>query len=282
VSALGASFSRPGRGRSRLEWLAVHAALVVVIVAFGAPFLWVVAAALDKAQATSWPWPKEPTLANFRVLFDERGAGRALRNSLIVSGSTMILATATASLAGYGLSRMTFRRKTWVAYALLLLQTFPLAVTMVPIYDLAVRLNLDNTFRGLILTHTAVTLPLLVWLMKNFCDAVPRDTEEAAWLDGATVLRGWRDVVVPQTFAGIAVVAGFAFANAWAEVLMVVVLVSDFAKGTLPFLFFDAANNTDAQSAAALGVLFVLPVLLLFLALRRLMVRGLVESAQGL
>lgn len=274
---------KPGRSRRPAEWLLIHAALLLVIVAFGAPFLWIVAAALDRAQITSWPWPTDPTLANFRGLFDERETGHALRNSLIVSTSTMLLATVTASLAGYGLSRMTFRRKSVFAYAILLLQSIPLAVTMVPIYDLAIRLRLQDTYRGLILTHTAVSLPLLVWLMKGFCDAVPRDTEEAAWLDGASTLRTWRDIVFPQTYAGIAVVAGFAFANAWAEVLMVVILVTDVAKETLPFQFFYAADaGRDTQTTAALGVLYVLPVLLLFLALRRLMVRGLVESTQGL
>ncbi|MEA2597843.1 MAG: multiple sugar transport system permease protein [Thermomicrobiales bacterium] len=277
------TLSTPGQTRKRAEWLAVHTALLLVIVAFGAPFLWIVAAALNRAEVTSWPWPNHPTLANFRVLFDERDAGLALRNSLIVSGSTMVLATVSASLAGYGLSRMTFHRKAVLAYAILLLQSIPLAVTMVPIYDLATRLELQDTYRGLILTHTAISLPLLVWLMKGFCDAVPRDTEEAAWLDGASAFRGWRDVVLPQTYAGIAVVAGFAFANAWAEVLMVVILVKDVAKETLPFQFFYAADGgRETQTTAALGVLYVLPVLLLFLALRRLMVRGLVESTQGL
>ncbi|HEY7034939.1 MAG TPA: carbohydrate ABC transporter permease [Thermomicrobiales bacterium] len=274
---------RPGQTRNRAEWFLTHAALLLVIVAFGAPFLWIVAAALNRAAVTSWPWPDQPTLANFRTLFDKQDAGRALRNSLIVSVSAMLLATLTSSLAGYGLSRMTLRRKTMLAYAVLLLQSIPLAVTMVPIYDLAIRLRLQDTYRGLILTHTAISLPLLVWLMKGFCDAVPRDTEEAAWLDGASTLRGWREIVLPQTYAGIAVVAGFAFANAWAEVLMVVILVTDVAKETLPFQFFYAADNdAGAQTTAALGVLYVLPVLLLFLALRRLMVRGLVESTQGL
>jgi multiple sugar transport system permease protein len=265
------------------EWLGLHVALVLVIGFFGVPFLWIVAAAFDRASVTSWPWPGEPTLANFRVLFEERRAGNALRNSLIVSGSTMLVAAVTASLAGYGLSRMRFRQKTWLAYGVLLLQTFPLAVTMVPIYDLAIRLRLQDTYRGLILTHTAITLPLLVWLMKSFTDAVPRDVEEAAWIDGASALRAWRDTVVPLTLPGLAVVAGLAFATAWAEVLMVVIMVTDAAFETLPFQFFYAADaGAETQVTAALGVLYVLPVLILFLALRKLLVRGLVQSMQGL
>jgi multiple sugar transport system permease protein len=269
--------------RRRAESLAIHAALVVVIVAFGAPFLWVAAAALDRAEITRWPWPSDPSLDNFRALFAERNAGRALRNSVIVAGLTMVLATVSAVLAGYGLSRLTFRRKSIFAYAILLLQSIPLAVTMVPIYDLGVRLKLQDTYRGLILIETAIALPLLVWLMKGFCDAVPRDTEEAAWLDGASTFRAFRDVILPQTYAGIAVVAGFAFASAWADVLMVVILVTDIAKETLPFQFFYAAEGgSETQLTAALGILYILPVLLLFLALRRLMIRGLVESSHGM
>lgn len=267
----------------RAEWIGIHGGLIIVIVVFGAPFLWVAAAALDTSAVTSWPWPNEPSLDNFRALFDERNAGRALRNSLIVAGLTMLLATFSAVLAGYGLSRLTNRGTSWVAYAVLLLQSIPLAVTMVPIYDLATRLKLQDTYRGLILVETAVALPLLVWLMKGFCDAVPRDTEEAAWLDGASTFRALRDVVLPQTYAGIAVVAGFAFASAWAEVLMVVVLVTDIAKETLPFQFFYAADaGGETGLTAALGMLYVLPVLILFLALRRLMIRGLVEGSHGM
>ena len=101
---------------------------------------------------------------------------------------------------------------------MLLLQTIPLAVTMVPIYDLAMRLRLQDGYPGLILTYAAVPLPLLVWLMKGFTDAVPRDIDEAARLDGASALRAWFDVILPATVPGLAVVAGLAFASAWSEV----------------------------------------------------------------
>ena len=264
-------------------WLLLRLALLVVIAVFGLPFLWTVASALGTGRATGLPWPREATLANFRALFDQYDVGTALRNSLIVSVVTMLLATTTAALAGYGLSRLRYRRKIWLVYAVLLLQSIPLAATMVPVYDLAVRLGLQNSYQGLVLTHAAIALPLLVWLMKGFTDAVPRAMEEEAWVDGASELRAWFDVVLPATLPGIAVTAGFAFAGAWSEVLMAVLLVTDPGMGTLPFRFFDLADRGgDAHIIAALGVLYVFPVLLLFLALRRLMIKGLVESTQGM
>ncbi len=276
-----ASTLRPrSRGRDRHIAMAIgtHVALLLVIVVFAAPFLLSVATSLDAARRTTWPWPNEPTLEHYRLLFEERHVGTALKNSLIVSGSTTLLAVPIAGLAGYGLSRLKFRRKVWIAYGILLLTAIPISATMVPIYDLAKRLELFDSYKGLVASHLAIVLPLLVWLMKGYHDAIPLAQEEAAWTDGASVFRAWRDVVFPQTLAGLAVVAGFAFANAWAEVVMVVILIGDNAKATLPFHFFYEATESGGQVTAALGVLYVVPVLLVFLALRRVMIRGVVDA----
>jgi multiple sugar transport system permease protein len=259
--------------------VAIRISLLLVVVVFAAPFLLLVARSLDAARNTAWPWPAEPTLEHFRALVDRRGFDTALKNSVIVSVCTMLLAVPAASLAGYGLSRLRCRRKSWIAYGILLLTAIPLSATMVPIYDLTRRLHLENTYTGLVLTHLAISLPLLVWLMKGFHDAIPVSQEEAAWTDGASVFRAWRTIVFPQTLSGIAVIAGFALANAWAEVLMVVIVINDASRETLPFQFFYAADRGGGdQVTAALGVLYVVPVLLVFLALRRLMIRGLVDA----
>jgi multiple sugar transport system permease protein len=271
--------SRPGHARAIAHGVAIRIALVVVIIVFAAPFLLLVARSLDGARNTAWPWPAEPTLEHFRTLLDRRAFETAVKNSVVVSFFTMLLAVPAASLAGYGLSRLKYRRKIWIAYGILLLTAIPLSATMVPIYDLTRRLHLENTYTGLVLTHLAISLPLLVWLMKGYHDAIPVSQEEAAWTDGASVFRAWREIVFPQTLAGVAVVAGFALAYAWAEVLMVVIVVDTAAMETLPFQFFYAADQGGGdQVTAALGVLYVLPVLLVFLALRRLMIRGLVDA----
>lgn len=269
--------------RAVAGWLAVRGALLVVVIVFGLPILWAIASALDEGSARAVPWPRDFTVDHFRALFDDFDAGVGLRNSLIISISSMALAVTISALAGYGLSRLRSRRKMWFLYGLLLLQTIPFAVTMVPIYDLAVRLRLQDSFLGLILTHAAIALPFLIWVMKGFIDAVPQTVEEAARLDGASPLRAWFDVVLPLTLPGLAVVAGFAFVAAWSEVLMAILLINDPDRATLPFIFYRVASGgSDAHQTAALGVLYVLPVVALFMALRKLMVRGLVNSAHDL
>jgi multiple sugar transport system permease protein len=270
------------RYSSRTRWL-TNLGLVLVTLFFATPFLWIVAAAFDHDPGKYVPWPNEPTFDNFRYLWNERDVGHALRNSLFVSVSAMILATILASLAGFALSRLRFRHKTYAVYAVLLLYAIPIAATMVAIYDLADRLDLIDTYYGLILAQTAMILPFLVWLMKGFYDGLPRYLDEAAAIDGRSTWRAWFDILLPLSKTGLAITAGFAFTAAWSEVLLVIIMITQADKATLPLqFFFSASGRGDAQVTAALGVLYLAPVLLLFLVLRRWMVRSLITSTRGL
>jgi multiple sugar transport system permease protein len=270
------------RYSGRARWL-TNIALVVVTVIFALPFLWILAAAFDNDPGKYVPWPNEPTLDNFRYLWNERDVGRALRNSLLVSVTAMVLATILASLAGFALSRLRFRFKTYAVYAILLLYAIPIAATMVAIYDLADRLDLIDTYRGLILAQTSMILPFLIWLNKGFYDGLPRYLDEAAAIDGRSTWRAWWDILVPLSKTGIAITAGFAFTAAWSEVLLVIILITQADKATLPLqFFFSAEGRGDAQVTAALGVLYLAPVVILFLILRRWMVRSLITSTRGL
>ncbi|MBA2754902.1 MAG: carbohydrate ABC transporter permease [Chloroflexia bacterium] len=276
---------RPGGGP--VEWVLVHIAFAVTIAFFLAPFVWMVLAAIDSRAEAYIRWPEDPTLANFRAVFERFAFGTALRNSLIVSTATMVLTVLTVALAGYSLSRLSVRRKDWFSYTVLLLQTMPLSATMVPIYGLARELGLRNSYLGLVLVHTAIELPFLTWMMKGFFDAVPRYLEEAAWIDGRTKLRAWFEILLPVARPGLGVAAGLSFLSAWAEVLMVIILVDEPGFFTVPFAFYRAARGEGSymevryEIVAAMGVLYVLPVLVLFFATRKLMVRGLMGTARG-
>jgi multiple sugar transport system permease protein len=273
---------------SPLEWVLMHVAFLAIAAFFLAPFVWLFTAAFD-AQAQAYiRWPSVPTFDNFVEIFERYAFATALGNSVFVAVSTMLLTVLVVSLAGYSLSRIELRQKTWITYAVLLLQTMPLSATMVPIYGLARELGLRNSYLGLILIHAAIELPFLVWLMKGFFDSVPRHLEEAAWLDGRTKWRALFEIVVPVARPGIAVAAGLSFLSAWAEVLMVLILVDRQEMKTIPLAFYEtfrtAGGYTEVQYGlvAAMAVLYVLPVMAVFFATRRLMVRGLMSSTRGL
>ncbi|MEO8745863.1 MAG: carbohydrate ABC transporter permease [Candidatus Dormiibacterota bacterium] len=271
-----------------LEWLVVHFVFLTVCTFFLVPFLWLVSAAFD-AKATAFiQWPVSPTLMNFAHLFTDYDFGRVLFNSLFVAIATMILVVFAVSLAGYSLSRLDFRRKDWITYGVLLLQTMPISATMVPLYGLSKQLGLRNSYLGLVLISAAIELPFLVWLMKGFFDSIPRYLEEAAWLDGRTRLRALFEIVLPLAGPGLGIAAGLSFLSAWAEVLLVIILIDTQELTTVPLAFYQAMRTqggyTEVQYGviAAMAVLYILPVMVVFFGARRFMVRGLMNSTRGL
>ncbi|MFL5679469.1 MAG: carbohydrate ABC transporter permease [Chloroflexota bacterium] len=279
---------RPKNKAGPVEWIAVHFVFLLVCAFFIIPFLWLFSAAFD-AKATAYlQFPAVPTLNNFVRIFTEHDFARVLANSLFVAIATMLLVVFTVSLAGYSLSRLDLKRKDWITYAVLLLQTMPISATMVPIYGLARELGLRNSYLGLILIHAAIELPFLVWLMKGFFDSIPRHLEEAAWLDGRSKFRALVEIVVPLARPGLGIAAGLAFLSAWAEVLMVVILIDQQDLKTVPLAFYEAMRTqggyTEVEygTIAAMGVLYLLPVMVVFFGARRLMVRGLMNSTKGL
>jgi ABC-type glycerol-3-phosphate transport system permease component len=273
---------------SIIEFGVVYAIFSVAIIFFLTPFVWMFLAAFDPRAGPFIRWPERFTLDNFIYIFRELNFAVAVGNSLFVSTATMLTATFTVSLAGYALSRLDIRRKDWVMYAILLLQTMPITATMVPIYGMARQLGLRNSYLGLILVHAALELPFLIWLLKGFFDTVPRHLEEAAWLDGRGKLRALFEVVLPVAAPGLAVIAGLSFLNAWSEVLMVLILVDRQEMTTVPLAFYQTFRSAGGYTEvhyelmAAMGVLYLLPVMLLFLVTRGLLVKGMTGTTKGL
>ena len=142
-----------------IEAVLAHLVFAAVIVFFLAPFVWLVTAAFDADAQAYIRWPSQLTLDNFARVFTDHDFGRALGNSALVAGLTMLLDVVAVSLAGYSLSRMDLRFKSAITYGVLLLQTMPLSATMVPIYGLARAVGLRNSYLGLILIHAAIELP---------------------------------------------------------------------------------------------------------------------------
>lgn len=270
------------------ELALVYSVFAIVIVAFLTPFVWLFLAAFDPRAGPYIRWPERFTLDNFIFIFRELNFATAVANSLFISTATMVLVTVTVSLAGYALSRLDIRRKDWLMYGLLLMQTMPITATMVPIYGLARQLGLRNSYVGLILVHAALELPFLIWLLKGFFDTVPRQLEEAAWLDGRGKLRALFEIVLPVAAPGLAVIAGLSFLNAWSEVLMVLILVDRQDMTTVPLAFYQTFRSAGGYTEvhyelmAAMGVLYLLPVMLLFLATRSFLVKGMTGTTKGL
>ncbi|PLP58742.1 carbohydrate ABC transporter permease [Mesorhizobium loti] len=226
-------------------------------------------------------WPSRTTFENFTTVLSATDFPRYFLNSVIVSLSTAALVTVIATLAGYAMSRFTFRGKAALAIMLLLTQTFPLVMVIPPIYRMMGQVGLINSLTGLIIIYTAFNTAFATFLMQSFFDGIPKDLEEAAMIDGCTRAQAMRRIIVPLTLPGMGATLGFVFTAAWSELLFALMLISSddkktFAVGLLTYI---GKFAVDWGQMMAASVLALIPVCIFFAFLQRYLVTGLTAGA---
>jgi multiple sugar transport system permease protein len=282
VSVVGSSNNRTTGAQSML--LAVRTALIYVamitaLIFFLFPYYWMVSAAFKgPGDITAYPpvWVFEPTLDNFRELFQNLGAMQALTNSLIVVGISTCLAIIFGSMAAYALARFEIRGKEILALEILLFRMVPPIVSVIPLFILARKLGIFDTYWILIAIYTSMGLPLAVWVMRVFTQEIPRSIEEAAMIDGCNRLQALIRVTIPLMLPGLVATIVIVFMFAWNEYLFASLLTSSNAR-TLPVMTAVTIKPRAISwgVASAAGALMSLPVVVLALLVQRYLVRGL-------
>jgi ABC-type glycerol-3-phosphate transport system permease component len=262
--------------------LAVAGALLLAALLF--PIYWMVVASLmPESRLFEWR-PLLPTTATFehyRALFDERDFLVPIRNSLLVSGLTTMMAVPVAALCAYALARLRMRRKSLLLAAVLAVSMFPQISIVPPLYVILRELRLLNTYPGLVLPYLTFSVPLAIWLLTGFFRQLPRDLEEAAMMDGATRMRTLRDVVLPLAAPGIASTAILTFLYSWNEFLFALSFTLGPDRYTVPvaIMLFRSRYQVPWGEVLAATVLATVPVALLVLACQRRIVAGLTVGA---
>lgn len=226
-------------------------------------------------------WPSRTSFEHYGFVLAHSDFPRFFMNSFIVSGSTAVIVTLVASIAGYGLSRFVFRGKYWITALMLLTQMFPLVMLIAPMFKMLSPLGLTNSLTGLVVVYTAFNVPFATFLMQSFFDGIPKDLEEAAMIDGATRFVAFRQIILPLTLPGIAATLGFVFTAAWSELLFALMLISGNAAATFPvgLLSFVSKFSVDFGQMMAAGVMALVPAALFFLLIQRYLVQGLTAGA---
>ena len=274
------------RGYRRiLFWTLHYAAIAAYVVVALFPLYWLVKVSVTPNTLLYSEgvrlWPSHADLSHYASVIRHTDFPLFFRNSVIVSSATAVFTTLFAAGAGYAFSRYVFRGKFWLVGLMLVTQMFPLVMIIAPIFKLFSPLGLTNSLTGLVIIYTAYNVPFAAFLMQSFFDAIPRELEEAAMIDGATRFGALRQIVLPLTLPGIAATLGFVFTAAWSELLFALMLNSRQDATTFPvgLLTFVSKFSVDFGQMMAAGVLALIPVCVFFFLIQRHLVQGLTAGA---
>jgi multiple sugar transport system permease protein len=206
--------------------------------------------------------------------------GERYLNSLVIGFGSTLLAVFLGVLAAYAFSRFPIPLRDDLLFFILSTRMMPPIAVAIPIYLMYRQLGLSDTWLGMILLYTAVNVSLAVWLLKGFIDEIPREYEEAAMVDGYTRFQAFWKVVLPQASTGIAATAIFCLIFAWNEYAFAVLLTSGEAQTAPPFIpIIIGEGGQDWPAVAAGTTLFLIPIVVFTVMLRRHLLRGITFGA---
>jgi multiple sugar transport system permease protein len=201
-------------------------------------------------------------------------------NSLIIAFGSTVLSVGIGVMAAYAFSRFNVPLKDDLLFFILSTRMMPPIAVAIPIFLMYRELGLSDTRLGMILLYSAVNVSLAVWLLKGFIDEIPREYEEAAMVDGYTRLQAFRKVVLPQATTGIVATSIFCLIFAWNEYAFAVLLTSGTAQTAPPFIpIIIGEGGQDWPAVAAGTTLFLVPILVFTILLRKHLLRGITFGA---
>ena len=274
----------PASRATRLLLLAVALAAAAVLLF---PLYWIALTAVLPTRLTLsrtpplLPPPGEITFAAFPVVFARKPLLTWIFNSTIVTLGTMALTLVVAALAGYSLSRFRTAAQQALGFVLLASKMLPAALIVIPFFILFTAAGLIESKFGLVLANAAAATPFATWLLKGFFDAIPRELEQAAMIDGCTELGAFRRVVLPLARPGLAAGAAYVAIVAWADLVFARTLTArpEHWLVTVGLQSFMGEYLVDWPSLMAASLISVLPMLVLFLLLEPFLVRGMSQGA---
>jgi ABC-type glycerol-3-phosphate transport system permease component len=263
----------------------VYLLVLTAVTVVGFPLFWMVICSFKPGgELYAVPptfLPKEWTLQNYRDLFIQTNFPVYFLNSLIVAGGATLLSLLVGGLGAYSLSRFDFFGIGSFSKAALVCYMLPEVLIVLPLYIYVVDLGLADTLFALIVANTAFTLPLTLWFMRSYYNAIPASLEEAAMVDGCTRLGAMMRVTVPLAVPGIVSVGVFSFNHAWNEFLFALVFTSSERNKVLPLGLATWIGQDNIYSWGMLlsgAVLVTIPVVLFYLLVQRKLVVGLAEG----
>ena len=288
LSTETAALSAPhGRQFAPAVFLTAAACLAVIAIMSAPLALSFLASIKTTAEASESPphyLPQALSLENYVKVIDfQAGLATYVGNSLIVALMTIAACIVLAAPAGYGLARFSMRGKEIAFLILLAPIMIPYQAILTPLYLDFAKVGLVNTHVGLAVVHTILQLPFSIYLMRNSFEAIPREIEEAAMVDGCSAWRRLAFIFLPLAVPALVTVALFAFINSWNEFLAALIFMSRETSFTVPIMLVSVRighhGAVDWGALQASVVISIIPCLAVYLALQRYYMSGLLSGA---
>ena len=264
----------------------LRALLIAGVAAFALfPFLVVAGTSLktlgEVFQSPATLVPRLFAWQNYVDIFVRIPMTRHLVNSMIIATGTTVLNIVVATPAAYAMARIRFRGRGVFGLGILVMQMFSPVIVLIPLFKVMKALHLLDTYSGLILVNTAVTLPFSIWILAGFFRHIPEELEDAAMIDGLSRTGMLFRIALPLTGPGLATTAIFAFVTAWNEFIFALVLVSrrEMQPITMALYSWEKNNVVEWNLLMATAVVATVPTVLLFLLVRKRLTSGLMSGA---
>ena len=273
------------KSRAMVGSAAAYVVSLLLVVFIGFPLLWMLVSSFKPAEQlfVSPPrlLPSTLTLDWYRNVMLQSDAPTYFRNSLVIGAATTAICLSIGTLAAYGVTRFEFPGKRVFLIGALLSYVFPAIVLFVPIYMIINSLGLIDALAGVVIAHTILTFPFALWMLRSFFIAIPREIDEAAWVDGASYFLTFVAIILPLALPGVFSVGVFVFVLSWNEYLFAGVLITSGSLKTIPVGISEFITSFDVRwgEIMAMGALATMPVIALFLAVQRFFLRGVIAGA---
>ena len=269
------------RGDSPAKRLVIHIVLILFCIFALYPALRVFSVSIrpgNRVLSTSLALiPKGATFAGYWTVLKDRDFLLWVWNSVIITFSTAIIGVVLASTSAYAFSRWNFPGRSAGLIGLLATQMIPAPMMIIPLYILAARLGLINTWRGLVIAYSVSSVPFSIWILKGYYDTIPIELEQAAMIDGASRLSAFYRIILPLSTPSLAIAFLFNFTQAWNDYLLARIMLQkrELLTWTLGLRQMQGQFQTQWAEFSAAAIMISIPVVILFFVSSKYLVSGL-------
>jgi len=272
--------------RKKTTLLILYLIATLIALVFLAPFVWIIFTSLKPSKEVfSYPitlFPHSVTLEHYKyVMFRMSDFRRYFWNSTVITGVSLAIIAISSSLGGYALGRKNFWGKNWFIVFILLVLAIPYSVYLIPIFIMETRLGIKNSYLALILPYVALNLPWGLFIMMGTFRGIPSEIEDAARIDGCSEYQLWSRIMLPLAKPGLATTIIITFIFIWQEFIYAVTFQTDAKWKTLPVGIVhirDELQSLAYDNLSVAVILSLLPLFIVFVALKDFFIKGIVEG----